>query len=468
MRIRGGADAVGIAAGRIVAIGRRREVVAALGTSVARVDGRSATLLPGLIDPHLHLYALASRHAELDCSAFRRVEDLLAAVRARAATTPSGTWLRGRGLDDAALDRLPTDAELQAASPRSPVRLRHRSRHASLVSTGALRRLSHLPAVMREGRAQQGLVAGREAEIGRALGPLPADVMAAGLRAVERELLAHGLTTVADATPRTAREHVALRALMRAGAFRVRVVGMRKRAGAWPRNDRLRPGAVKLLVEEGPDGMRPDASTLARRVAQAARAGAQVAIHCVGAATLVASLAAFAALPASMRRGRRHRLEHLAECPPPLVAEIARLGLSVVTNPAFVYWRGDVYRRETEGRAQAWLYRARSLVDAGIPLAGASDAPVVSPNPWVGIAAARTRRTRDGAVLGGGERLGAAAALSLFAEGAAHVLAADELGRLAVGAPADLVIVAPDPRRAPADEVRVLCTIANGEVAWQA
>jgi predicted amidohydrolase YtcJ len=470
-RVRPGADAIGVVDGRIAAIGRRRDVVAVLGAGAERIDCGGGTLLPGLVDPHLHLYALASRHTQLDCSGFASAEALLAAVRARVADTPAGTWLRGGGLDDAVLDRLPTDTELEAASPRVPVRLRHRSRHASLLSTGALRRLAALPDVVREGRARQGLVAGREAEVGRAVGPLPRDVMAAGLRAVERELLAFGLTTVADATPRTARAHAALRALMRAGAFRVRVVAMRRDATAWPRDDRLRAGAVKILVDEGPDGMRPDARGLAGRVRRAARGGAQVAVHCVGAATLVAALAAFAALPASARRGRRHRLEHVAECPPPLVAEIARLGLCVVTNPGFVYWRGDVYRRETEGRARAWLYRARSLRDAGVPLAGASDAPVVSPNPWIAIAAARTRRTQSGALLGAGERLGARAALGLFGPAAAWSLHADELGRLAVGAPADVVVVEPDPLRVPAAEVRdtrVRLTLAGGTVAWQA
>jgi predicted amidohydrolase YtcJ len=470
-RVTAGADAVGVADGKVVAIGRRRDVAAAVGATAERIDCGGATLLPGLLDPHLHLYALASRHAELDCSGFTSAAALLAAVRARAAHTPRGAWLRGAGLDDAGLDRLPTDTELHGASPHAPVRLRHRSRHASLLSTGALRRLATLPDVVREARARHGLVAGREAGIGRALGPLAPEAMAAGLRAVERELLGFGLTTVADATPRTVREHGPLRALMRAGEFRVRVVGMRRSTARWPRDDRLRAGAVKLLVDEGSDGMRPPAAVLARQVARAARGGAQVAVHCVGAATLVAALAAFAALPASARRARRHRLEHLAECPPPLVAEIARLGLCVVTNPGFVYWRGDVYRRETEGRARAWLYRARSLLDAGIPLAGASDAPVVSTNPWIAIAAARTRRTQSGALLGGGERLGARAALALFTESAAWSLHAAELGRVAVGAPADLVVAEPDPLRAPADEVRdtrVRLTIADGTVAWQA
>jgi predicted amidohydrolase YtcJ len=208
---------------------------------------------------------------------------------------------------------------------------------------------------------------------------------------------------------------------------------------------------------------------LARRIATAARAGAQVAVHCVSAATLVATLAAFAALPARVRAGRRHRLEHVAECPPPLIAPIAALGLTVVTNPAFIHWRGDAYRAETDGPGRSWLYRTRSLMTAGVRVAGASDAPVVPPSPWVGIAAARTRRTASGATLAGGERLSLAAALGLFTTAAAHALVDDRIGRLVEGGPAHIVLVEPDPLRAPADEVAatdVRLTLVDGMPAW--
>jgi predicted amidohydrolase YtcJ len=258
---------------------------------------------------------------------------------------------------------------------------------------------------------------------------------------------------------------------MAAGRFPLHVHAMRPPGSApWPDAGRLHCGAVKVLVEDDGRRLRPAPALLARRVAVAVRAGAQVAVHCVGAATLVATLAAFAALPARVRDRRRHRLEHVAECPPALIARIAALGLTVVTNPAFVHWRGDAYRAETEGPGRAWLYRARSLIAAGVPLAGASDAPVVPPSPWTGIAAARTRRTAAGATLAAGERLGAAAALRLFTTGAAHALADDRIGRLVEGGPAHVVVVEPDPLRAPADEVaatRVHLTLVDGTAAWR-
>jgi hypothetical protein len=128
-----------------------------------------------------------------------------------------------------------------------------------------------------------------------------------------------------------------------------------------------------------------------------------------------------------------------------------------------------VYRQETEGAARAWLYRARSLAAAGVPLAGASDAPVVPASPWMGMAAARTRRTLSGRTLAVGERLDPAAALALFTLGAAFALGADGLARLVPGAPADVVVVEPDPLLAPADEVaeaKVRLTLVAGERAW--
>jgi len=457
------ARAIALDGARVLALGSARELRSLAGRRTERIDCRGAVVLPGLIDPHLHLLALAARHANLCCDGFHTAADVLAAVSERARTLPPGAWVRGEALDDASLDRLPTAVELDAAAGGRPVRLRHRSRHASVLSAAALG-LLHADG--------EGLVAGREETLARLVGPLPPDLLAAGLARAGRELAALGVTTVADATPRTPRGLAPVARALVASALRLRVFAMRRPGTRpWRPTGLLRPGPVKLLVDELPDGLRPRAAILARRIAAAAARGDQVAVHCVGAATLVAALAGFASVPRAQRAGRRHRLEHVAECPPPLVAPLAALGLVVVTNPAFVHWRGDVYRRETTGDARAWLYRAGSLARAGVTLAGASDAPVVPPSPWVGIAAARARRTVEGETLGGAERLDPRAALALFTTGAAFALHADRLGRLVPGGPADLIVVDPDPLRAPPDEVaaaEVRLTFVVGERAWPA
>ena len=465
------AAAVAVRDGRVFVVGSRADVRHAAGSAARRIDCGGATVLPGLVDPHLHLMALATRAAHLHCAPFRSVADLLAAVRRRADVTAPGEWVRGDGLDEVTLGRLPSAAELDAASPHAPVRLRHRSRHASVLSRRALALLGARRGIARDAAASSGLVHGEEPAISRAVGPLPAAVVADGLAAAAAELAAMGLTTVADATPRAWQALAPLRHAVDTGSVALRVFAMRPPgARAWPRTTRLRPGPVKVMVEEGPAGLRPTPAGLARRIALAATGGA-VAVHCLSASTLVAALDGFAAL--RRRRGARapHRLEHVAECPPPLVQRIAGLGLSVVTNPAFVRVRGDVYRGETHAGAWAWLYRARSLASAGVPLAAGSDAPIGPASPWVGMAAARSRRTPSGVVLGPRERLAAGAALALVTRGAAAALGARELGRLRAGGPADLVVVEPDPLRAPPDEVaaaRVRLTMIAGEVVWHA
>src|SRR5439155_18408260 len=99
-----------------------------------------------------------------------------------------GAWVRGDGLDERLLGRLPTAAELDRVAGGRPVRLRHRSRHASVLSTAALRRLGLTRAT--------GLVPGREPALARLVGPLPRAAIVAGLGAVARELAGLGVTTV--------------------------------------------------------------------------------------------------------------------------------------------------------------------------------------------------------------------------------------------------------------------------------
>jgi predicted amidohydrolase YtcJ len=465
------AATIAVRDGRVLSIGALADVRRAAGTSAHRIDCQGSVVLPGLVDAHLHLFALATRRAHLDCSEFRRVDDLLAAVRSRAAGSSGGDWIRGEGLDETVLGRLPTAAELDDASPRAPVRLRHRSRHASVLSGRGLARLGPRSGIERRDGRPTGLVHGEERVVSRTVGALPARVLVDGLGTAARELASLGLTTVADATPRPWRSLAPLRAAIDAGRVKVRVFAMRPPNGrAWRGQGRLRPGPVKVMVEEGPSGLRPAPAALARRIALGATRG-PVAVHCLGVSTLVAALDAFATLPHGARSRRRHRLEHLAECPPPLIRRIEALGLTVVTNPAFVRERGDVYRRETHHEAWGWLYRARSLLAAGVPLAAGSDAPVGPLSPWVGMATARTRRTPSGAVLGPGERLSATAALALCTRGAADALGARSGGWLRTGGPADLVVVAPDPLRAPPDEVadaRVRLTMIGGEIVWHA
>jgi predicted amidohydrolase YtcJ len=461
--------ALGVADGRVAAIGSAAAVRRRLGRGAERLGFANATALPGLVDPHVHVTGMAAREVELDCGPARTARDVLRAVRAWDRRLPPGEWVRGNGLDESGLDRLPTAAELERAAPGRPVRLRHRSRHASVLSIAALGRVrGRVPA---GALSRDGLVTGREAALARAMGPLPDGALVEGLRAVAATLLRRGVTCVGDASPRSRRGARRLADLLVAAGFAPHVVGMGTAAGApWPPDARVPCAAVKIVVEDDADGMRPRPSTLRRMIHATARRGQRVAVHCVTLGTLVAALDAFASLPARHRRGRGHRLEHVGECPLALVREIARLDLGVVSNPAFLYWRGDAYLAERSVPAD-WLYPVGSLVRAGVPVAAASDAPVTPCDPFGAMAAARSRRTRDGVVLGARDRVGGARALGLVCRAAAIVVGQRDLGRLRTGGVADIVVVDRDPVARAAEavrETRVLCTMIGGEVAWHA
>src|SRR5205807_3833217 len=132
------------------------------------------------------------------------------------------------------------------------------------------------------------------------------------------------------------------------------------------------------------------------------------------------------------------RIEHGAVVPDELVGDLRRLRVTVVTQPGFVAERGDSYVAEVDPDDVPLLYRCRSLLDAGVHVAGGTDAPFGDPDPWTAIRTAVERRTLSGAVLGPDERLESSRALGLFL-GPAGAPAA--LRRVEAGAHADLCVL---------------------------
>jgi predicted amidohydrolase YtcJ len=171
---------------------------------------------------------------------------------------------------------------------------------------------------------------------------------------------------------------------------------------AAPADGAFAVGPVKVLLD---DHALPDFDDFTARIAQARRWGRGVAVHCVTAGELALSLAAFEA--AAARPG--DRIEHGGVIPAAAIAQLRALGLTVVTQPAFVRERGERYLAEVAPAEHPDLYRCATLLAAGVPVAGSSDAPYASPDPWAGIAAAADRRTSGGATLGVAERVSAAA-----------------------------------------------------------
>ena len=116
-------DAVAIVGARIARVGDRRELLEMRGPHTRIFEAPNGAIVPGFVDAHVHLVALARRACEVDCSKHRarsivEIQELL--LRA-AHAQPAGTWIRAFGYDEAFLaeKRPPTVADLDAAAPES-------------------------------------------------------------------------------------------------------------------------------------------------------------------------------------------------------------------------------------------------------------------------------------------------------------------------------------------------------------
>ncbi len=145
------AQAVAIRNGTIVAVGGRELAARLRGPATTVVDLGDAVLAPALVDHHVHLFDVGwallqdeleerSERTTLDLSTARSVDDIAAAVRARAAELPAGAWVVGAGWSQGAwgTQALPDRAPLDAAAPDRPVLLARVDGHAGWANARAL------------------------------------------------------------------------------------------------------------------------------------------------------------------------------------------------------------------------------------------------------------------------------------------------------------------------------------------
>ncbi len=505
------AGAVGIEGERVVWVGEAGDAQERRSPGVRVIDCQGKTLIPGLIDAHIHLFAYAANLVSVDCSpgAVRSIAGIQEALARRTAATPSGAWLRGWGYDDFHLaeGRHPTRRELDVAAPANPVKLTHRSGHACVLNSLAMERLGitgetpETPGGLIERDLSTGELTGLLLEMdpdssGPARAPTVTEAeLDAGLDRALRELLSLGVTSIHEATATGAiAQWDRLQAMRQAGRLPVRVhkmVGpgdldeLRARDLFFGAGDpALSVGAVKIMLNETGDPVLPRRDELRELVYAAHRAGYQVAFHCAGERGVEAAADAVEqALARSLAEApdiaafglrlhdHRHRIEHCGVCPPALAERLRAAGLIVVTQPGFVAANGDRYLAQAPPDQRPWLYAVGGLRRAGLRVAFGSDAPVAPLDPFASMGAAVTRRTARGAVLGAQHAVSPAEALAMHTAAAAYASSDEhDRGAIAPGMLADLALLdasplAVDPETIKA--IRPLWTMVGGRIVWE-
>ncbi|MFD7379636.1 amidohydrolase family protein [Streptomyces mirabilis] len=377
---------VRLGGGRVVGIGRP-------GARCGDVDGRGGALLVGLHDHHVHLAALAAEAASVRVGPAEAGDrdGLVGALR----SGPPGEWVRAVGYHESVAGELDRWV-LDDFAPDRPVRVQHRSGALWVWNSAALRAAG----LDGGGHGGDGRFWREDERLRGFTPPVRLDLRGVGARAA-----AYGITGFTNADPHPGRD---LPELLSVLPQRLVVMG----TGDAP---------VKFLLD---DATLPTPDELAASVA--AVRPRPVAVHCVTRVQLLVTLLALDEVgPVA-----GDRIEHGSVIPAETMPWLARLGVTVVTQPHFPVERGREYATDVDPDDQAHLYRCRSLAEAGVLLAAGTDAPYGSADPWAVMRAAVERS--------GGEAVDRRAALDLFAGEHRHP---SRIRRLTVGAVADLCLL---------------------------
>jgi len=482
-----------ISRGRVLAAGEAVDKQAAGMTAVEKVDAGGRTVLPGLTDAHIHLEQYALGLQKINCETDSKAE-CLRRVAERAARSAPGEWILGHGWNQNNwMGGFGVAADLDQVAPQNPVYLTAKSLHAAWANSAALQR-ANLTAVISDppggslGRDERGQLTGILFE--NAMGLLESAIPEPQISQVEAAIQAalpglwrSGLTGVHDFDRR--RCFMALQNLRARGVLKLRVVkglpledlphavalGLRSGFG----DEYLTIGSIKgfadgalgpqtaamLAPYEGEPHNRGmlllDAEELFERGRQAVENGLSLAVHAIGDRANHEVLKAYtqlreieAGMPGYLPERRlRHRIEHVQVIHPQDTQRLAQLGVIASMQP--IHATSDMLMADRFWGSRAALsYAWRTQLEAGATLVFGSDAPVESPNPFLGLHAAVTRRRVDGSPGTPGwypeQRLNFLEALQAYTTGPAYAAGwEDRLGRLSPGYHADLVVLNEDP-----------------------
>jgi predicted amidohydrolase YtcJ len=436
----------------------RNGVIACVGQSVPRVgpviDCGGAAVIPGLHDHHCHLLAAAAAADSVRCGP--------PDVRGRAGlhqvlSGPAGAdgWLRGIGYHESVagdIDRWVLDQ----LAPTVPTRVQHRSGALWVVNSAGLAALgiedqpgggAYPDGVERDAA---GRLTGRLWRVDQWLRDRLPFRAAPDLAALSKTLASYGITGVTDATPGLGDEAIAL---LTGGGLQQRLCLL---GASGPVTGAL-TGPFKIVV---PDHALPGWDELAARIS--AVRPRPVAVHSVTRESLILILAVLR----EVGPVRGDRIEHAAVVPPDTVPVIAELGLTIVTQPAFVAERGAEYLDRVAPDDLGDLWPWRRFDEAGVPVASSSDAPYTSWDPWAAIAAAAGRMTADGRRVAPDERVDPARALAGYFGAPLNPGGAPR--RIARGEVADIAVLDRPWRRVIEEPaaVRVRATVIGGRVAF--
>jgi predicted amidohydrolase YtcJ len=494
------ASAIALYRDRIISIGNEEKIFSEFKDygEITNLDGR--TIIPGLIDAHIHLNHYALNQARVDCEVPSKMECLDRVAAAADKLTP-GEWILGHGWNQNDwIGGFGTAEELDKVAPVNPVHLTSKSLHSSWANSRALE-ISQININTPE--PQNGLI--QRDENGHPTGillegaselvttcipePQASSLIETFLEAQDN-LLQMGITGIHDFDRKTC--FTVLQKLHADHKLSLRVVksipldalpqavdiGLRTGFG----DDLLRIGSIKMFAdgalgphtaalmkdyknEPGNRGMLTmDSEEILKHGLIAAENGLSLAVHAIGDRANHEVLNAFEKIR-EIDPALRHRIEHVQLLHPEDAHRLYDLNIIASMQP--IHATSDMMMADHSwGSRASNAYAWRNQLDHGTVLAFGSDAPVESPNPFWGVHAAVTRRLADGKPGPNGwypeQRLSVYEAIKSFTVGPSFAGGTENYqGKLSPGFLADLLVLDTDPFTCETDEIRGIRPVAT-------
>jgi predicted amidohydrolase YtcJ len=511
------AEAFAVTNGRFSAVGSNAEMRRLATPSTKIVDLKGMTVTPGFNDVHLHptgVYEESSPYYMpwLGPEKVHNMDELIAALRAKAAKTPPGQMVTGSRYQDTKLGRHPTRYDLDKASTEHPISISHSSGHITVVNSyvlqasGITKDTKDPPGgsfdrdpdgtpngVIREGarRLLRRVDDGGEPRI-------PFEAQLEGHLQCFRIYAERGITSagIAGGSAQSFRLYEAVRDaggpvrmgfMYSEGSFpALKAIGVKSGFG----DDRLRATSIKVfhgnslsgrtcwLSEEYSDqpgyfGIPPARSQADLNKAFQAMhdAGFQIATHSNGDREIDMVLTAIERAQAkNPRPDARHRIEHASVMNQSMLERARKAGVILVFH-SYMWEHGDKLASFGEKRL-AMIHPYRTAIDMGIHVAGHSDSTVSAADPLLRIEDMVTRKGENGVGYGVNQRVSVEEAIKVWTlDGAYATFEEHDKGSITPGKLADFAVLRKDPRKVPPDSIKdiiVDATYIGGKNAWQA
>lgn len=515
------AAALAIKGQELVFVGSSEEVRDYIGNNTKVTDLKGKTVIPGLIEGHMHVPMLGENLLKIDAF-WKPKAEILEAVKAEAAKVQPGEWITGFGWNNTIWEdkSYPTREELDAVAPNNPVVMERTDGHMIWVNSKAL----ELAGITKDSKDPQGGEILRDAD-GNPTGcltdtagdPVQAIIPALSkerkkdaILAAQDQLLSYGLTSAMDAGSNI--ETIDLfKELYQEEKLKIRIYSLI--GGDWggtiagPESDyirknapqkelydnRLSINAVKLfsdgslgsrsaaLLEEYSD--RPGHignyqytdEEIYAVMKEAYSEGYQLATHGIGDGGIRQIVDAYEKLMKEIpKEDSRLRIEHFQVSSLEDIKRIADLGILPSMQPTHATSDKTMAEDRIGAERMKGAYAWRKIIDAGSIIVGGSDAPVELVNPYHGFYAAVTRQSRDGLPEGGWyieDAMTREEALKAFTVWAAYGQFEEDLkGSLKAGKLADFVVIDRDYMNCPDNEIKdiqALTTVLGGEAVYQ-